>query len=298
MLFSGLVKNGYKVGLYTSPHLLELTERIKINNANINKKEFSRILFQILPMIEKIPLKEGFSHPTFFEVLTAVSLFYFSEKRVDFAILETGMGGRFDATNTSYPLISLLTHIDIDHTNFLGHTLSDIAMEKCGIIKGGIPVVSALQYQEVYDIIKKVAMERSSQVYFSVYRYQDDLRIDIDGTYFTYVDENGNRYNVRIPLIGAHQKDNAVTAIYTAEILSRYWDYDIPLDLFIEGMKDTYWPGRFQIIQGEPLIILDGAHNLDGIQKLKETIVQLFPGRNITNVSGILKDKQYKKTAM
>ena len=295
MLFFGHVKSGYRVGLYTSPHLLELNERIKINNNNIDKKEFSRILSQILPMIKKVSLKKGFSHPTFFEVLTAVSLFYFAEKGVDFAILETGMGGRFDATNISYPLVSLLTHIDIDHTNFLGYTLSDIAMEKCGIIKGGIPIVSALQYQDVYDVIKKVAMERSSQIYFSAYRYQNDLRIDIYGTYFTYMDESGNRYKVRIPLIGSHQKDNAVTAIYTAEILSFYWDYDIPLDLFIEGIKDTYWPGRFQIIQGEPLIVLDGAHNLDGIRSLKETIIRLFPDRNIINVSGILRDKEYKK---
>ncbi len=296
MLSMGLLKVGYKVGTYTSPHLFSIRERIKINGEDIGKEEFSALVSDIMPYVKKVASKEGYFHPTFFETLTAMAFLYFARKNVDIVVLETGMGGRFDATNVTYPLVSVITHIARDHTNFLGYKLEGIAEEKCGIIKGGIPVVSGPQSGEVKKVIERISKYKGSPLFFSEEKTSRE-KITMDGTEFLYMGTDGNTYKVKIPLIGFYQVENGSLAIHTGEILKTYWDYNVPLPVFIDGLKEVNWPGRFQIISRRPCIILDGTHNLDGAKRLTEILKNLFPGRRLKLLIGILKDKEYKEMA-
>ncbi len=296
MLSQGLKKMGYRVGTYTSPHLFSIRERIKIDGEDIEEEEFARLISFLHPYIEKVANKKGYFHPTFFETLTAAAFYYFAKKDVDIVVIETGMGGRFDATNVAYPLISVITHIARDHTNFLGYKLEEIAEEKCGIIKGGIPVVSTKQEEGVRKVIEENASYKGSPVYFAEGK-TDIIKVDVSGTVFAYEDLLGEKYRVEIPLIGPHQMDNAALSIYTVELLKYHWDYDISLDMFIKGIKEVLWPGRFQIVRKNPYIILDGAHNVDGIKRLVETLDLVFPGRKVILLTGILRDKEYKEMA-
>ncbi len=294
LIAKGLESLGYKVGLYTSPHLFSIRERIKINDKKITRESFSCLVTKILPYVEKVANKEGCFHPTFFETLTAMAFWYFAENKVDFLVLETGMGGRFDATNVTYPLISVITHIARDHTNFLGSEIEKIAEEKCGIIKGGIPVISAKQEKNVKEIIEKFANYKGSPVYFSDNKIFD-INLSIDNTTFLYRDLENNSHKVELPLIGCYQAENAATAIHTIEVLNKHWDYNISISRFIKGLKKVNWPGRFQIIRKNPYIILDGAHNVDGVKRLVENIKILFPERKLTLLIGVLRDKEYDK---
>ncbi len=297
MLAKGLTKIGYKVGLYTSPHLFSIRERIKIDGTDITEEEFATLVEKIIPYVERVSRKEGCFHPTFFETLTAMAFWYFAEKKVDISIIETGMGGRFDATNVTYPLISLITHIARDHTNFLGWEIEKIAEEKCGIIKGGIPVVSGIQDDGVKEVITTFSSYKGSPFYILNSGKVSHISLTENGTDFVYKDEKGVSYNVCIPLIGYHQAENAALSIYASEILRKHWDYDFPLSRFIESLREVKWPGRFQIVSKRPYIILDGAHNLDGVKRLVETLESLFPNRKTVIVSGILKDKEYREMA-
>lgn len=297
MLTRGLMEVGYKVGTYTSPHLFSIRERIKIDDINIDEEEFSSLITEIVPLVDRLSNKNICRHPTFFETITALAFKHFRDKGVDIVILETGMGGRFDATNVTYPLLSVITHIDRDHINFLGYEITKIAEEKCGIIKGGIPVVTSYQYKEIKDVIQKFALYRGSPFYFLEGYNKARFQLSADGTSFSYNALDGHVYDVEIPLIGIHQGENATLAIYASEILSLHWDYNIPLELFISGLKKVYWPGRFQIIRKNPYIITDGAHNLDGVRRLVETLKYLFPQKKVILFAGILKDKEYKKIA-
>ncbi len=296
MLAKGLAEIGYKVGLYTSPHLFSIRERIKIDSIDITEEEFTVLVERIIPYVERVSRKDGCFHPTFFETLTAMAFWYFAEKKVDISIIETGMGGRFDATNVTYPLISLITHIARDHTNFLGWKVEKIAEEKCGIIKGGIPVVSGIQSENVRKVIENFSSYRGSPFYILNDKISQ-ISLTENSTDFTYKDEEGVDYNVSIPLIGYHQAENAALAIYTSEVLKKHWDYNFSISQFIRGLRGVKWPGRFQIISKRPYIILDGAHNLDGVKRLVETLSSLFPGRKVTIISGILRDKEYKEMA-
>ena len=296
MLAKGLANIGYKVGLYTSPHLFSIRERIKINGIDITEEEFTALVEEVIPYVERVSRKNGCFHPTFFETLTAMAFWYFAEKKVDISIVETGMGGRFDATNVTYPLISLITHIARDHTNFLGWEIEKIAEEKCGIIKGGIPVVSGIQSENVKKVIENFSSYKGSPFYI-LNNKVSHISLTENGTDFVYKDEEGINYNVSIPLIGYHQAENAALSIYASEVLKKHWDYDFSISQFIKGLRGVKWPGRFQIASKRPYIILDGAHNLDGTKRLVETLKSLFPNKKITIISGILKDKEYKEMA-
>ncbi len=296
MLSRGLKEVGYRVGTYTSPHLFSIRERIKIDGEDVEEKEFAHLITFLHPYIERVANKEGCFHPTFFETLTAAAFYYFAQKDVDIVVLETGMGGRFDATNVAYPLISVITHVARDHTNFLGYKLEKIAEEKCGIIKGGIPVVSARQEGSVKKVIEENALYKGSPAYFAEGK-ADILKVNIDGTTFIYKDLYGGKHNVEISLIGPHQMDNAALSLYTAEILKYHWDYDITLDIFIRGIKKVWWPGRFQVLRRNPYIILDGAHNVDGVKRLVETLKLVFPDKKVVLLMGVLRDKEYRKMA-
>ncbi|OGC22092.1 hypothetical protein A2291_07080 [candidate division WOR-1 bacterium RIFOXYB2_FULL_42_35] len=263
MTASILKEAGYKVGLFTSPHLIEVRERININGKDISRKEFSEGIRRIKKAEEEIGRERRDERgkkaaPTYFEALTAVAFWYFAKKKVDYAVVEVGMGGRFDSTNVITPLVSVITNIDYDHTHYLGKTLGKIAFEKAGIVKPGVPVVTAENKKEPLGVIKKIAQEKNAPAF--------EVRGWVKG------DDAG--MDVGIKKLGKYQQLNAACAV-AAIRLARI---KISRKSIKQGLAKFHWPGRFQILTNHDSrttshkIIIDGAHNPAGIRALKVTI--------------------------
>lgn len=270
MIASILKEAGYRVGLYTSPHLFDYTERIKINGKDISMVDFHTGLKLVQKKASKLKNK-----PTVFEALTAVAFWYFAKKKVDFAIVEVGLGGRLDATNVLTPLVSIITNIDYEHTKILGKTLAKIAGEKAAIIKAGVPVVTAEEKPEPLKVIKSVC-EKNHNLLISVNRKQ----------------ELGNRKQEigNSNLLGKHQIINAACA----DVAVRLAGIKVSRSAIKKGFQKAKWPGRFQIISKKPYMIVDGAHNPAGIKALNVTIQELF-SKKFTIIFGCQKDKDYRK---
>ncbi len=295
MISSILQANGFKTGLYTSPHLVDFTERMKINSQNISQEKVCELLERIKPYIEEVSNTAGYNHPTFFEVITAMAFLYFYEEKVDFLVLEVGLGGRLDATNVCQPLISVITQIDYDHMDKLGNSLKEIAREKSGIIKSGEIVISSSQYDEAYNEIKKITDERNSPL-FSIGKeinYQIK-KTDIKGSIFDLKGIYNEYKDLHVSLIGKHQVDNAATAIAAIEAL-RIKGLSIPTKAIRDGLEKVRWEGRLEIIQYDPLLVLDGAHNPNGIKIVRQTLEELFSYNRLILVLAIFSDKDYKK---
>ncbi|QCX32965.1 bifunctional folylpolyglutamate synthase/dihydrofolate synthase [Caloramator sp. E03] len=283
---------GYKVGIYTSPYLERFTERIKINDKEIGEDEVADLVEKIKPLVERI-IEEGYERPTEFEIITTCAFKYFKDKNVDFVVLEVGLGGRFDATNVVNPILSVITSISYDHMNVLGDTLSKIAFEKAGIIKEGRPVVIYPQDKEALSVLLDVALNRNSRIFMV-----DDMKHDIksntiDGIIFD-VYWWKNYKDIKIRMLGTHQVMNAITALYTIEVL-RMQGYEIENSSIYKGLEEAKWPGRFEVISKSPYIVLDGGHNIQGIESLTETLKYYFKGKRIVAVCGMLRDKEYTK---
>ena len=295
LISSILQSDGYKVGLYTSPHLVDFTERIKINHKPIDRKKVSELLERIKPFIKKVANKPSYGHPTFFEVITSMAFIYFYEEQVDFLVLEVGLGGRLDATNVCEPLISVITHIDYDHMDKLGNSLVEIAREKGGIIKPEGIVISSNQYEEVYNEIKKIADEKNSLVY-SVGRgiSCEIVKSDINGVIFNLKGIYNNYKNLHTPLLGRHQADNAATAITATEAL-KIRGLNISKKAIRTGLEKVKWTGRLEIIQNNPTLILDGAHNPSGIRIVRQALKEIFSYHRLILVLASFADKNYKK---
>jgi dihydrofolate synthase/folylpolyglutamate synthase len=276
---------GLKTGLYTSPHLLDFSERIQVDRNPIPPEEVVTLLEEMKPAVESIP---GISS---FEIMTALAFLYFARSKVDIAVVEVGLGGRLDATNVVTPLVSVITSISLDHTPILGNTLAEIAGEKAGIIKNGIPVVCSPQPQEAFRRIDSIARERQASVTL-VGRDTRFLRLDqtLQGQHFHVWKNPGNRKSLFIPLVGTHQLENAATAWTALGVVAAA---GIPLDegAIQKGFASVDWPGRFQILQREPFVILDAAHNPDSARRLAATLDELLPDRPITLVCGFSGDK-------
>ena len=291
MLASALQEAGYKVGLYTSPHLINLTERIRINEKEISEDKVIELTDEIrsrLFAVEAADCKADRFLPTFFEFTTTMAFAYFAEENVDIAVIETGMGGRFDSTNVIKPLVSVITPIDYDHKEFLGDDISAIANEKAGIIKQDGIVVSSPQNDEVLKIIREVSQNRNTRA-FVVEKDASAAEVDcdIDGCRFDYKGIENEFKNLLIPLAGRHQIQNAATALLALETLG----LKINESAIREGLGKTKWPGRLEIVSREPLIILDGAHNPAAARKLKEFLLEFANEKKIILVLGILVDK-------
>ena len=267
MTASILKEAGYKVGLYTSPHLFDYMERIKVNGNDISGKEFS----QGLRLIEEISSHKDTktrSSPTIFEVLTAVAFWYFAKKKVDYAVVEVGLGGRLDATNVLTPQVSVITNIDLEHTQVLGKTLKKIAAEKAAIIKTGVPVVTAETKKIPLAVMKKEAKRKKSLLL--AVRYEPE---GLGGS-----------------LLGEHQKLNAACAISAVRLSgARATKAHIT-----KGLQKAQWPGRFQIVSKKPLVIVDGAHNPAGAKALTATLKKLYPKTKFTIIYGCQKTKDFK----
>lgn len=283
IIASILAQNGFKVGLYTSPHLVSFTERIRINNKKVSEDDVIRLTILLNSLIKDIK-------PTFFEFVTAMAFYYFMENDVDWAVIETGMGGRFDATNVIDPHVSIITNVGFDHMEFLGNTISDIAFEKAGIIKRGVPVVTASQHPDAVRVLTETAERLDSEIHIYDRDFKGEvLAMDEEGIRFDY--QGYTNFNgLFLSLTGRHQLYNASMAIRTCEILNKH-GISIPETSIIKGLRDTRIEGRLEIVSHNPFIILDGAHNPHAVERLCGTVKELFNSKRTIIVTGILKDK-------
>jgi dihydrofolate synthase/folylpolyglutamate synthase len=290
---------GYRTGLYTSPHLERINERIRVNGQEIPDAAFASVFSQIHHTIEQL-LADGTlrAHPTFFECVTAVAFRYFWEADVQFAVFETGLGGRLDATNIVTPQVSVITRIDFDHENFLGHALQEIASEKAGIIKRGVPVVIAEQRREVRDVLFAKARELKSPLIETLAAFAVESQEMVDGRVRATLQEvaSGTLFDLAPQLAGRFQLQNALNAIAAARILqSRGARID---DVAIEtGIAKAVWPGRIEKVQSAPEIYLDGAHNPSAARELAVFLDQNLAGRRIIMIFGALRDKAVDEVA-
>ncbi len=286
-----LKEAGYKTGLFTSPYLERFNERISINGEDIPDERLAEITERVKNSID-IMLEEGYTHPTTFEIVTAIGFVYFREENTDYVVLEVGLGGRLDSTNViRESLISVITTIDYDHMDVLGDTLAKIAYEKAGIIKDNGLVLTYPQAEEALNTIREVAEKRGATLEVCPMENVEILRLDESGGAFNYR-YNGKYYdNLEISLIGKHQVFNATLALTALVMLKDRGMVDISEEALRRGLKNTKWPGRLEVLKRNPLFIIDGAHNIQGIRVLRENIDRFNYRRLILGI-GILKDKE------
>jgi dihydrofolate synthase/folylpolyglutamate synthase len=286
MLSSILTKSGLITGFYSSPHMIEFNERIRIGRTFISNQEIIYYINLLIPAIDRIP------ELTTFEIITGLAFKYFADKHVDIAVIEVGLGGRFDATNVVTPEISVITSISFDHTKILGNSLKKIAFEKAGIIKPGIPVIVSKQKKAPLIEINRIAFERNANVVYVPEFYTTKLiTYSLEGQIFDLYKNSEKLFQVFLSLLGDHQIDNAVTAFACIEELNKK-DIKISYETIIAGFQDLSWPGRFEVINKKPLFIVDSAHNLDSFRKLKKTIQKYLPDKKIILVFGASEDKE------
>lgn len=285
-----LKEAGYQVGRYISPTVSEYRERIQINGKMITWKDLGWYMSRLKCACDEL-LEQGFSHPTAFEIETALGFLYFYEKQCDMIVLETGLGGKLDATNVlPRPVMSVLTSISMDHMAFLGNTLSEITENKCGIIKEGCPVVSQVQQEEAMKVIRRVCGERKASLSVVEESKIQKVHYGLLRQTFSY----GGYKKCEIGLAGTYQINNAALALEVIDRLKQL-GYEIPDKAVWQGLKETKWMGRFTVIGKKPLFIIDGAHNEAASKQLAESIRFYFTNKKIIYIMGVLKDKEYEK---
>ncbi|MDI6687485.1 MAG: folylpolyglutamate synthase/dihydrofolate synthase family protein [Desulfobacterales bacterium] len=282
-LSSILQLSGYKVGLYTSPHLVNFNERIRINNLPVSDKRVVEAYKAVNKVIPKDP------EATFFELTTAMAFYEFSRQKVEWAVIETGMGGRLDATNIIKPVVSIISNISVEHKKYLGSTISQIASEKGGIIKKSVTVIAGVKQKKAVSVLKKIAAKQSAPFY----RLGNEFRIRRNkDKSFSYFGINTVWRNMRTGLLGSHQIDNAAIVLAACEILNQN-KANLSFQNIKHGLAQNRWPGRLEIVSSSPLILLDGAHNLIATRYLAKFLSENMAKRKITLVAGILDDKPY-----
>ena len=296
MLTRILTLHNYRAGLFTSPHLVRVEERIRIGKRPIPARSFSRVLTALRERIEDlIASKKLLSPPTYFELLTCLALLYFEEQKVDMAVLEVGMGGRFDATNVVEPTASVIVTISEEHQKFLGERLSQIAFEKAGIVKHSVPVVCGVERGDAYETIKKRAEELRAP-FHGVFAREGCFHIRKTGKGHSFIyREDGEVYHFSPSLRGEHQGKNAAIAIVAAEQLTQRWRR-LERKKIIEGIEKTEWDGRLEVLSNKPLVILDGAHNEEGARALKKYAEDFLPSPLVL-VFAVMRDKKIAKIA-
>ncbi|MGQ0792975.1 MAG: bifunctional folylpolyglutamate synthase/dihydrofolate synthase [Deltaproteobacteria bacterium] len=286
---SGLEAAGFAVGLYTSPHLVQITERVKVNSAQIAPAELSALVLRIRDAAEAAGVA-----PSYFEVLTAAAFLYFAERGVDFSVLEVGMGGLWDATNVASPLVSVITNVSRDHTEFLGESAVEIAAEKAGIIKPGTPAVTAAT-GDALGVIRAKARDVQSPLRVM----GADFRAEGMGAdNFRYRGEIWNLENASFSLAGAHQIENASLAIAALETLKSRYGIAVSERDLRAGLSRTRWAGRMEILRSEPPLVLDGAHNEAGAAALRKSLELMYPNARFTFLIAMLSDKRHEEYLM
>jgi dihydrofolate synthase/folylpolyglutamate synthase len=292
---------GYRTGLYTSPHLRRFTERIRVNGEEIGEGDVARLVEAIKPHVSAIP---GL---TTYELITALGFIYFAEQQIEYAVVEVGLGGRLDATNVLTPMVAAITSISYDHMHLLGDSLSDIAREKAGIIKPSVPVVSSPQQYEVEVVLTEIAKTRDSPLVMvgkdwhfspghhslegqSMYIWSSSEQPLMDN----YINSGGNeewvppRYETS--LLGYHQVVNAATSYAILDVLQQQ-GVEISEEMIRKGFRNISWPGRFDVISMDPVIVVDSAHNRDSALKLRIALEDYFPGQSVMLIFGASADK-------
>ena len=287
---------GLRAGLYTSPHLVSITERIRIGADEIAPGEFARLATDVRAAGERLVAENALpAPPTFFEQVTMIAYLYFAERKVDLAVLEVGLGGRLDATNICEPVVTAITPVGFDHQKYLGDTLASIAAEKAGIVKPGAPVVVAPQSGEAMSAIVARCEELNALMVATWRPFHVEAASDCEnvGRYRFRYRATRDEYALRLRLRGRHQITNAVVAIHIAEQL-RGAGFDIPSEAIVEGLNNAEWPGRLEIIQPSPPqapLLLDGAHNAAGARALRDFLDEHFRSTPITILFGAMADK-------
>lgn len=293
MVASILESQGYRVGMYTSPYLDSFTNRIVVNGKDISGGQLVRLVSRIRPLVEEVSETE-LGHPTVFEVITALALLFFVEERADFVSWEVGLGGRLDATNViPTPAAGVITNIALEHTQILGDTLPQIAGEKAGIIKQGGWVVTGDRQPEVLEVFRRRCQAEGAKLW----EIDRDFRaqrtaFDMGGQRFSFDGPGLHLDDVKIQLLGAHQIDNAAVAL-AAICALRQQGYSVSEQAILDGLAASRWAGRLEIMQHDPLVVLDGAHNMHGIVALRRAAEEFFPDHKRILVMGILGDKDY-----
>ncbi len=287
---SVLRKAGYRVGLYTSPHLVRFNERIVVGGREIPDEDVARIYAEMRPAIERTSGGSKVKQPTFFEVTTAMAFHYFAEQRIDIGVIEVGMGGRMDATNVVHPLVAVLTRIGLEHTEHLGKTVDRIAREKSGIIKPGCRVVTV--DQPALPVIEAQARAFGCPVAVVGRDVRvERLGFDRQGQRLRLTD--GGSMEVRIPLLGSYQPENAAIAYAALREVAKM-GLTVPDSAIMAGLEGAVWPGRMQIVRADPTVIVDGTHHAPGVPTLAASLKELFPEQKAVFVLGILDDKDLK----
>ena len=285
VISSVLKSAGYKTGLFISPFITDFCERIQINSTPIPHDKLSELTEYVFSFVEKLNKEDIII--TEFEFVTAVCFEYFKREKVDLAVLETGLGGLLDCTNViKQNLCAVITSISLDHTDILGETIEEIAEQKCGIIKDTCPVVSSEQIEKAARVIKNSAIRHNSPLLFSTDIKVNTVDESIDGTTLEF-----NGMNLELSLIGEHQVKNARTALATLAVLTKDADIKISKDAMLQGFKNAVNPARFEVLRKEPLIILDGAHNADGMLAFSKAVKKYTPNQKRVLLMGMLSDK-------
>ncbi|WDP89242.1 MAG: bifunctional folylpolyglutamate synthase/dihydrofolate synthase [Desulfobacter sp.] len=283
---------GFRTGIYTSPHLVRFNERITVDGKEISDDD----VVKAYEAVNAVDI--GKRRATFFEIATAMAFYQFSKEKVDWAVIETGMGGRFDATNVIKPQVSVITNLSIEHTEYLGSTIKDLAREKGGIIKPNTPVVTAVSQPSGIEMLETIAKENKAPLF----RFKKDFSIRKTPNKKTYAFQGiHNTYKDLVkPLPGDHQRENLSLALAACELIfdhnkGRDERYTVSPELVREGLSNARWPGRLEKIMDEPLVILDGAHNLKAAQVLGKYLAGRLGDKKLTLVVGILDDKPHEE---
>lgn len=296
LLSSILHRGGFKSGLYTSPHLHDPRERIVISGRKISKRDFASLFMKIKRKLILHPPPSGLGRVTFFELLTTAAFVYFAERKTDIAVLEVGLGGRLDATNIVQPAVAVITPISYDHQDKLGDTLEEIAVEKAHIVKRNSFFVSACQPSRVRKIFKKWAGRKKAKPFFLGENFKVKYGEATEkGSYFDFYAAGENMKNLFVSLPGRFQVENAACAVRAAKILESCFGFKLGERAYRLGLRHVSWPGRFQIVSRDPLVVLDGAHNGASFKALRESISELFPGKELTVIFGLSKEKDRRR---
>ena len=284
---------GYKVGFYSSPHMIEFRERIQVNNIEISRQSLINYVMKLRPIFNSV------EEISTFEIVTAIAFKYFADQQVDIALIEVGMGGRLDATNVVQPIVSIIAPVSYDHMKILGNTIAKIAREKAGIIKKSIPVIISPQKTSAKEEIRNIAVNKGSLIIDTseIYTFEQ-INYSLEKQSFVIKEKSINSPNTcspiyEIPLLGDHQIYNAITA-FACIMRLRKLGYKIKESALKNGLSRVEWPGRFEVVCQKPLIIVDGAHNRDSFRKLRNTIKKYLEGKKVILIFGASEDKEVK----
>ena len=285
MLSNILMQAGYKTGLFVSPFVIRFNERMQVNGQHIPDDKLAEIVERVSKVADTMD-----DTPTEFELITATAFVWFAEENCDIVVLETGLGGRLDATNIiETNECAVITNIGIDHTDYLGNTLAEIAYEKACILKEGRPVVAYSSEREALDVIVEYAVSHNNPISVTDFAAIEPISADLTGQRFRY---EGTEYSIR--LLGAHQQRNAALVLETVKVL-RQLGWNITDDSIVRGMAAAQWPARFELLQENPIVFVDGAHNMQGVESLQKAVRDYLGGRRVVCLTGVLADKDWQQ---